>query len=300
MKRLIPIFLAALVPGLGVHPANAQGPADRSADKEAIAQNAAAFVAAFHKGDASAMAALWVADGDYTIHTGRQLKGREAIEKELAAMFAEHKGLRVQVDSESLRFVTPDVAVEDGVTVVVPADGSLPTRNRYTNVHVRKDGKWLLSSARDSPYSPPTNAEHLRGLAWAVGEWATNGDSGPTTHLAVSWADNQNFLLASLATRVKGVPVETGTHWIGWDPLAKRCRSWVFDGDGSFGDGAWARDGDKWTVKITSVLRDGKKGTATLVLARVDADTLGLAVKDRTVDGTAIPDGAGMKLKRVK
>jgi uncharacterized protein (TIGR02246 family) len=274
--------------------------ADDSGDKQAIAQNAEAFIAAFHKGDASALAAFWVADGDYTVQTGRQLKGREAIEKELAAMFAEHKGLKVQVDSESLRFVTADVAIEDGVTTVIPADGSLPTRTRYTNVHVKKDGKWLLSSARDSPYSPPTNHEHLRGLAWAVGEWATNGDSAPTNHLAVSWADNQNFLLASLATRVKGVAVETGTHWIGWDPLAKSCRSWVFDGDGSFGDGAWTRDGDNWTVKITSVLRDGKKGTATLVLARVDADTLGLAVKDRTVDGTAIPDSAEMKLKRVK
>jgi uncharacterized protein (TIGR02246 family) len=277
---------------------SAQG--DNSGDKEAIARNGEAFIAAFHKGDAGAMAAFWVADGDYTIQTGRQLKGREAIEKELAAMFAEHKGLKVQVDSESLRFVTADVAIEDGVTTVIPADGSLPTRTRYTNIHVRKDGKWLLSSARDSPYSPPTNAEHLRGLAWAVGEWATNGDSGPTNHLAVSWADNQNFLLASLATRVQGVPVESGTHWIGWDPLAKSCRSWVFDGDGSFGDGAWTHDGDKWTVKITSVLRDGKKGTATLVLARVDGDTLGLSVKDRTVDGTAIPDGAEMRLKRVK
>jgi len=296
MKAFGSALLAMAAVALATPPIRADDPAD----KEAIARNGEAFIAAFHKGDASALAAFWVADGDYTIQTGRQLKGREAIEKELAAMFAEHKGLKIQVESETLRFVTPDVAVEDGVTTVVPADGSLPTRSRFTNVHVKKDGTWLLSSARDSPYSPPTNFEHLRGLAWAMGEWAAEGEKGESEHLTLSWADNQNFVLGSFASKVKGATVGSATHWIGWDPAGKRVRSWVFEGDGGFGDGAWTRDGDRWTVKLTSVLQDGRKASATVELTRVDDDTLGLSTTNRTVDGKALPGSKVLKLKRVK
>jgi uncharacterized protein (TIGR02246 family) len=300
MKMLSPLVLAALAASLLTHSVRADEPGDRAEAEKALVKNAEAFIDAFHKGDATALAAFWVADGDYTVQTGRQHKGREAIEKAFAALFEDHKGLKVQVESESLRFVTADVAIEDGVTSVVPADGSVPTRTRFTNVHVKKGGQWLLSSVRDSPYSPSTNAEHLRGLGAALGEWASTSDNGETEHLSLSWADNQNFILGSFATRVKGVTVRSATHWIGWDPLGKRVRSWAFDADGGFGDGAWTRSSDRWTVKMTSVLPDGKKASATIQFAAIDGDTLSLSIRDRMVDGAAIPDTKEIRLKRVK
>ena len=48
------------------------------------------FTLAFNKGDAKAIAALWTGDCEYTDETGRSIQGRDAIEKEYAAFFAEH------------------------------------------------------------------------------------------------------------------------------------------------------------------------------------------------------------------
>jgi uncharacterized protein (TIGR02246 family) len=269
-------------------------------DMAAIAKNGEAYVEAFHKADAKALAAFWVPDGDYTDQTGKVMKGRDAIEKAFQGFFAEHKGLKVHIDSISLRFLTPDVAVEDGISETIPADGAPPSRARYTIVHVKKDGQWLLGSVRDAPYTPPGNFEHLRGLAGAIGDWSGEADNGATERLSVSWAENQNFVHATFTTTIKNISVGSAHQWIGWDPIGKHIRSWIFDASGGFGEGTWSHDGKKWTVKTASVLQDGKKATATYVLALVDADTITLQSKDRTVDGTKIPDSKEIKLKRVK
>lgn len=269
-------------------------------DMAALAKNAEAFIEAFHKADAKMLAANWTLDGDYTDQTGRQLKGREAIEKAFQSFFAENKGLKVRIESDALRFVTPDVAIEDGTTFVLRPDGATPSRARYVIVHVKKDGKWLLSSVRETPFVPPGNHEHLRGLEWAVGNWSAEGSQGEAEHLALSWTDNQNFLVGTFAATVQGVSVGRATHWIGWDPQAKRLRSWIFDAAGGFGEGAWIGGGDKWVIKTTSVLQDGKNATATFLLGRVDSDTLTLQARDRTVDGKPVPDTKQFKLKRVK
>src|SRR5579885_2443208 len=64
-------------------------------DKAAIQKNAQAFVEAFHRGDAKAIAALWTSDGDYTTEAGKHIKGRDNLEKALEAFLAENKGLKV-------------------------------------------------------------------------------------------------------------------------------------------------------------------------------------------------------------
>jgi uncharacterized protein (TIGR02246 family) len=279
----------------------AGAPAGQEAAKSAIQKQAEAFVEAFHRGDARAVAACWAPDGDYTDPTGRHLKGREAIQKAFEDFFVENKGLKVRIDSLSLRFVTPDVAVEDGTTEVYPADGGPPSRARYSNLHVRKDGRWLLGSVRESALELPGNYEHLRGLEWAVGDWASDSDKGQAERVALAWSDNQNFLVGSFTTTFKNVPVVSATQWIGWDPLAKRVRSWVFDASGAFGEGSWTTaDGNKWVIRTSSVLQSGKRATATFILARVDDDTLTLQSRDRTVDGEPLPDTREVRMKRVK
>jgi uncharacterized protein (TIGR02246 family) len=110
----------------------------RAADADAqqiaaITNTAKAFVDAFHKGDAKAVAAFWTLDGDYVDEHGRVLKGRKAIEDSFAEFFAAHKGLKVRIDIASLRFPTPDLAIEDGTSAVLAPDGSAPSRARYTN-----------------------------------------------------------------------------------------------------------------------------------------------------------------------
>ena len=86
-------------------------------------------------------------------------------------------------------------------------DGGPPGRVRYTIVHVKKDGEWALESVRDAPFTPPSNYEHLRGLEWSVGDWASDGDKGEAERLSVSWSENRNFIHATFTTTLKGVSV---------------------------------------------------------------------------------------------
>jgi uncharacterized protein (TIGR02246 family) len=271
-----------------------------ASDKAAIARNAEMFVAAFHKGDARAVAALWAVDCDHIDQTGRHLKGREAIEKVFTNLFAENKGLKVRIESHSLQFVTPEVAVEDGTMEVFPPDGGPPSRGRFTNVHIKKNGQWLLGSVRAAPFVPSNNYQHLSGLEWAIGEWAGEAPEGGLERLAIAWSENQNFINATFSTTLKNVPLGSATHKIGWDPKATRIRSWVFDESGGFGEASWARNGKSWVVKTTSVLPDGKDAAATYILTPVDADSFTLEARDRSEDGNKLPDLKAVKMKRVK
>lgn len=295
------LALSALVFALAVLPGFAAQPKGDPQEMDAIAKRAEAFVEAFQRGDARAVAGFWTPDGDYTAQTGRHMQGRAAIEKAFQDLFSEHKGLKLRINSNSLRFVTPEVAIEDGSTEVAGPDGGPPSQARYTIVHVKKDGSWYLSSVRDSVFVPPTNYEHLRQMEWLIGEWADSVEGAEVGRMAFSWSENQGFIVNTYSTTAKNVVLSSGTQWIGWDPAAKRFRSWTFDSMGGFGQGSWTRDGNnRWVIKTTAVLQDGRKMVATNVVTRVDEDTITWEGKDRTLDGKSIPDMKGVKMKRVK
>ena len=149
------------------------------------------------------------------------LKGQKAIQDSFADLFATRKGLKVRIDVASLRFPAPDLAIEDGTSTVLAPDGSAPSRARYTNVLIKKDGKWLLSSVREAAYSEPTNYEHLKGLEWAIGEWGDEQPNGPVGRVSFEWAPGQNFIVATRGVEFKDNILDNGTEWIGWDPAAK-------------------------------------------------------------------------------
>jgi uncharacterized protein (TIGR02246 family) len=293
------LLLLALLALVGmVQPAPAQDA--HATDKAALIKNAEAFLEAFHKGDAKALAAFWTNDGDYTEVTGRHLKGRTEIEKAFTGFFAENKGLKLRIDSESLRFVTPDVAIEEGMTAVIPPDGGPPSRARYNIVHVKKDGQWQLANVTDTRFTPPTQYKHLRELEWLIGEWAAANDKGPAPRVAYSWAKDQNFIHSSYAATFKSIAIGGGNQVIGYDPAAKQIRSWTFELNGGFGEGIWSRDGKKWTIKSTATTTDGAKLTLTQVFTHVDTDTFTWQMKDLTVGGKAHPDAPEVTMKRVK
>ena len=73
------------------------------------------------------------------------------------------------------------------------------------------------------------------------------------------------------------------TQRIGWDPLSKRIRSWVFDSEGGFGDGVWARDGDAWIIKATFVPSHGRAASATNTIVPVGKDSYVWRSTDRVV-----------------
>jgi uncharacterized protein (TIGR02246 family) len=299
--------VAALVVGLfvAVGKMPAQAGKSKAAGKgvEALGKGkrAKAFIAAFNKGDAKAVAGFWTPNGDYVDQVGRHFKGRAAIEKLFAKVFAAQKGAKLTVTVTSARLVTNDVAIEDGITAVAPPDGGPPTAAQFTAVLVKKDGEWYFESVRDSVAQPPSNAEHFADLEWLLGDWTGETNKGESGTASYHWAENRNFIVSSFATTLNGIPVVGGTQWIGWDAIDKQIRSWSFYSGGGFGEAVWAKEGDnKWVIKTTARTRDGKKVSATNVLTRVDADHATWQVAKVSVDGKPMPGTAPLKMKRVK
>jgi uncharacterized protein (TIGR02246 family) len=295
IRSVLSLALACAL-GSGSSPARA---AASDPQEEAITKTAEAFVEAFQKGDAEAVATFWTQDGDYVDLTGRVLNGRPAIENAFKDFFMENKGLKLRIDVNSVRFVTPDVAIEDGTTSVIPPDGTPPSQARYTNVHVKKDGQWLLQSVREAPYAPPGHYEHLRGLEWAIGEWVDEGDAPEVGHVTFEWSPESNFVISTQAVTVRDTLVSRATEWIGWDPTTSQVRSWSFEADGGIGEGVWSNEGDQWIIKTNAILPDGKKLAATNIVTRNGPDAITWQSKDRTLDGNALPDVQETKMKRV-
>ena len=176
----------------------------------------------------------------------------------------------------------------------------LPTRARYTIVHLKKDGKWALGSVREAVAAMSNNSEHLRNLDWLVGNWADESEKGEIAKATFSWSESGDFLNSTFCTTFKSVPVTGATQWIGWDPIAKHIRSWTFDQEGGYTEGVWSVDEKKCSVASTTTTRDGKQVTATNIITPLDANTLSWESRNRAIDGAAIADIAAIKMKRTK
>jgi hypothetical protein len=94
----------------------------------------------------------------------------------------------------------------------------------------------------------------------------------------------------SFAVQVGDQVNASGMQIIGWDPINKEIRSWVFDSNGSYSEGKWKHKGERWIVKQTGVLADGGKTTATHIYKRVNADSFTWQAIDRTIDGEIQPN----------
>ena len=124
----------------------------------------------------------------------------------------------------------------------------------------------------------------LEVLDWMVGTWVDQGEKSIVT-TKCSWTKNRKFLTRSFRIMIEGQLSLEGTQFIGWDPIAKRIRSWNFDSEGGFGQGRWIRDGNKWLVKMSFVLASGERASSLNVITYVDQDTLRWQSIDREIAG---------------
>jgi uncharacterized protein (TIGR02246 family) len=303
-NRFIPALgLAAILAVGGLLAAGqllADGEARKADEKEQPAQGRrAAFIEAFNKGDAKAVAAFWMPDATYVDQAGREYKGREAIEQLYEKVFAARKGAKLTIHVTSSKQVSPDVVLEEGITEVAQAEGGLGTAARFSAVLVKKDGEWYLQSIHDAVAHPPSNAPHLEDLEWLIGAWAGEAEKGESAEATYEWAENQNFMVSSFATTVDGVPVVGGTQWIGWDAIDKQVRSWSFYSRGGFGEAVWTKEGNSWALKTTARTAEGKKVSATNIVTKTDDDHMTWQMTKLTVDGETLPDPKPVKMKRI-
>jgi uncharacterized protein (TIGR02246 family) len=270
--------------------------ADRSADEKAIRANIARFVKAYNDGDAKVVASLFTPDGQTIDKEGNEAHGRKEIAETFAELFKENPKKRLEVSVESIRFLGADLAEEVGTTKETFAPDEPPERDRYTALHVKRDGKWQMALVREEEGEPPTPHERLKALAWLIGDWVDDGGSA-VVNSSCRWSADRNFLLQEFKLVINGDEAMNVTQRIGWDPLTSRIHSWVFDSKGGYGESEWTRDGDNWIIRAKGVRPDGTTASATNLLVPIGTDGYVWRSTDRIVAGERQPS---MQVKVVR
>ncbi len=284
------LFSAIVVGVLIPLAASAQEASSPTAEEAEIREAGEKYVAAFNQQDAEALAALWSPDAVYTNRTtGEQVVGREAIEEQFVALFEDQSDLRLALSVESIQFVSPNVAVEQGVATFLQAEGE-PQEVSYTAVSVRQDGQWLLDRATDEDVSiAPSHFEQLKELEWMIGSWV-DADEEAAVITECNWSRNNNFLIRSFEIDIEDRIDMAGIQIIGWDSAAEQIRSWVFDSEGGFGEATWTKDGNRWYIHRSGVLPGGEKSASVSIMTYVDDDTFTLQAINRMVGGELLPN----------
>ena len=235
---------------------------------------------------------------EVTDENGNVIKGREAIEKDFAQTFEKFPETKLQLEIGSIRILTPNIAVEEGIVRGQPIPGEGESVSAYVAVHVKVEGRWLLASVSD--YAIPvemTANDHLQELAWMVGDWIEESPDSAVKS-SVRWDETGNYLIQDFVLHIAGAANASGSTRIGWDALRGHLKSWTFNADGGHSEGYWTRDGDSWTVKSHGSNAKGEATSATSVYRVLDGDTMTWRSYDRVVGGVPKGDVPEFIIKR--
>jgi uncharacterized protein (TIGR02246 family) len=141
----------------------AAGMAGGEEDRHALLRMEDDFAAAWNRGDAAAMAALWTEEGDFISPGGKVARGRTGIERmlreEQAASFKDTR-MAIACPNDMIRFVTSDVATIDCTWVISGARDAggqprPPLTGRSLGVALKADGRWRWTAGRAFVPLPP-------------------------------------------------------------------------------------------------------------------------------------------------
>lgn len=260
--------------------------AEPQKQESAIRASVAAFVKAYNAHDAKGLAELFLPEAQIVDEDDVTIQGRSEIESLFAGVFEESPESKIEVAIESIRFIGTALAVETGSTTT-SAPGETSERGRYSVLHVLRDGKWSMGLVRDMP-AQPTHREHLQALAWLVGDWIDESREG-IVKTSCRWADNESFLLQEITVRQADRDTMKISQRIGWDPLTKRFRAWVFDTEGGYGESLWTPTETGWLIKATSVRSDGSTASATNHVEPTGLDRYVFRSVDRVIGNEVLP-----------
>jgi uncharacterized protein (TIGR02246 family) len=284
---LVPLCFATQARSVLAQPAAEA--AATSPDEEAIQQAAVKFVEAYGKKNVAAITALFTPDARLEEADGTVFEGKDEIEAAFQEAFDADPKAALSVTMDSIRFITPDVAVEEGSTEFFPDGELLTSRTRYIVLHLRREGTWRMAAVRSHEKEIVSNYDMLRDLEWLVGDWVDEGFDG-VVETSCRWDENKSFLLQDFDIRREGEITSKGTQRIGWDPQAKQFRAWIFDSSGGFGEARWTNTGDAWVSKISGTSAEGVSVSATRTFRMLDNDHIILSTTDRLAGDEAMPD----------
>jgi uncharacterized protein (TIGR02246 family) len=288
MRRILIVLGLCSVCALPLAVQSDEGQTSAAHNEQAIRQTVTAYSEAFNKGDLDALAGVWAPDAEYISEKGAITKGRAAIANLFKQYMGGLKGARMAFKVTSIRPLTPQVIMQDGLSTLTRADGTTED-GRFAAVWFKQDGKWLLRSVRDLPSEAedtPGAGGALKDLQWMIGDWAGEKDA---INVSVRWALNRAFLLQGY--KMKGAQGEVEVQqFVGFDPLTGKIKSWTFDSLGGYGEGLWTREGNSWAIDTAGVLPNGQTGTAVNTIRFVDDEHAVFEARNREVGGQPIAD----------
>jgi uncharacterized protein (TIGR02246 family) len=264
-----------------------------SADRDAIEKSARDFAAAFNKGDAKAIAAMWTENGESREGGGKTFVGRAAIEKAYVDLFKANAGAKLQVLVKSVRFPAKDMAVEEGLLRSSHGSKDLPTTTTYVAVHTREAGQWKIALASEGG----AGQDRLEDLDWLLGNWTTKVKED-AVQFSFARDPKKPVIRATFKRTAPGKEPAHGSIRIALDPETGQIRSWGFEDDGAHSQALWYNDGKSWILDARGVLADGTPTAERIVLQRVNPDIITWRAIDRQLGETKLPDTLPLRLTR--
>ncbi|WP_152052443.1 YybH family protein [Tautonia marina] len=292
LKSVFVVGVATLVIGGG---APVAAPPSGDDDHAAVRAVMESFVTAFNAADPKALAGHWTAQGEYIDEEGATIRGREALEEGFTAFFEGAPKAQAEVKSDALRFLSPNLAVDEGRVTVRFEDARGTTRAFYTALLAREEDQWRLASLHEMTDTGPS----LEALDWLVGEWKSTDPAGTEIATRYSWNATKTFLTGHFTIEF-GDRTLDGVQVIGIDPATGGIRSWTFEAEGGIGEADWEQDDpDHWVFVAEATLADGASLTATNILRRIDENTFTLQSVNRAIDEQELPDMPPVRVSRV-
>jgi len=262
-------------------------------DRAAILKSARDFEAAFAKGDAKAVAALYTENAEARDAAGRTFVGRAAIEKAYADFFKANTGVKTEVLVKSVRFPAKDMAVEEGLLRQSRGPKDLPATTAYVAIHIREGGQWKIALSSEGG----VGEDRLEDLDWLLGEWTTKVKDD-TVKLSFVRDPKKAVITGTFTRTAPGKEPVSGSVRIALDPETGQIRSWGFEDDGAHSQSLWVCDGKSWILDTRGVLADGTPTAERIVIQRVAPDTITWRAIDRVVGDESLPDTQPMRLTR--
>jgi uncharacterized protein (TIGR02246 family) len=260
-----------------------------SQDEIAIRKAIESYVEAYNRGDASAAASYWSRQGSYLTKIGESAKGPDKIRAALDKFFAENKGIQVKAAPFDVQRQSADRATALGFATF-QRPGEENDEVLFTATYVKEKGAWKLLKVEEEESSVPLDTiAKLGELEWLIGEWVDE-DENATVETTFRWAKDYAFINGTFRVTVGDQVDLEGTQVIGWDPVAKKMRSWIFDNEAGFGEGEWSREGNRWTVNLKSTLGTGEKASSMNIYTYVDPNSFTWQSVSRAVGGELLPD----------
>lgn len=263
---------------------------------DAIRATSLAFETAFNKHDAKAVAALWTEDGDYHDEDGVVHQGRKAIEQDYARFFADEKSTKIRVMIDSVRLLSDTAAIEDGRAIASTHSGA-PAISKYSVVHVKVDGKWLMSTVRDTRIEIPSTYAQLEDFEWLIGKWIAE-ERGTKTEYECRWVANKSFIERKYIVTHADQTVTGGIQFIGWNAQAGHVQSWNFASDGGHSVGIWQPHENGWGAEVRGMTGQGVSTSAFNIFTKLDDNACTWQSVQRRVGDQTLPDTDEVVIKR--